>query len=264
MQCFARVVRATQLLSVFGLLLSGPFANAADIHVLATTALKPAFEKMAADFESSTRHRLIFSWGASYGAAPDALPVRIKSGEVVDVAIMLSPALDELVRSGYLFADTKVDLATSRVGLAIKAGALQPDISTADNLRSVLLAARSVAFSSGVSGVYVARTLFPQLGIADRLKPKSVIVEAPELVGHALMRGDAEVGLQQMSELLAVPGIHVVGPLPDAAQNVNVIAAAVAENAVQPHAAQAWINYLSTSPALQVLKHSGFDVTAVQ
>jgi ABC-type molybdate transport system, periplasmic component len=259
MQHFRFLLRYAILLGAFGALQLGTCAKAADLHVLATTALKPFFEQVTPDFEKATGHRLMFLWGASYGTASDALPVRIKNGEAADVVIMIGKSLDEQIKLGNLRRGTAAYLATSRTGLAIKAGAPQPDITSVDNLRHTLLAAKSVAYSSGVSGIYVAGTMFPQLGIADQLKSKSVVVEAPELVGHALLRGDAEVGLQQMSELLAVPGIQIVGPLPDSVQRVNVIAAAVANNAEHPQAAEALIAFLQSAKAAQKLKDSGFD-----
>lgn len=259
MQRFNFLLRYTTLLGVFWALQLGNCAKATDLHVLATTALKPFFEQLAPDFEQATGHHLMFVWGASFGAASDALPVRIKNGEAVDVVIMIGTSIDEQIELGYLHRETASYLATSRVGLAIKSGAPKPDITSIDSLRHTLLAAKSVAYSSGVSGVYVAGTMFPQLGIADQLKSKSIVVEAPELVGHALLRGDAEVGIQQMSELLAVPGIQIVGPLPDEVQRVNVIAAAIANNAEQPQVAEALIAFLQGSHAAQKLKASGFD-----
>jgi len=253
------LLRYATLLGVFWALQLGNCAKASELHFLATTALKPFFEQLTPDFEKTTGHRLKFVWGASFGTASDAVPVRIKNGETADVVIMIGTSIDEQIKLGYLRRETASYLATSRIGLAVKSGIPKPGITNIDNLRHTLLAAKSVAYSSGVSGVYAAGTMFPQLGIADQLKSKSVVVEAPELVGHALLRGDAEVGLQQMSELMAVPGIQIVGPLPDAVQRVNVIAAAVANNAAQPQAAEALIAFLQGSNAAQKLKASGFD-----
>jgi molybdate transport system substrate-binding protein len=258
------LLRYATLLGVFWALQLGNCAKASELHVLATTALKPFFEQMTSNFEKTTGHRLKFVWGTSFGTASDALPVRIKNGETADLVIMIGTSIDEQIKLGYLRKETASYLATSRIGLAVKSGIPKPDITNIDNLRHTLLAAKSVAYSSGVSGVYAAGTMFPQLGIADQLKSKSVVVEVPELVGHALLRGDAEVGLQQMSELMAVPGIQIVGPLPDAVQRVNVIAAAVAKNAAQPQAAEALITFLQGSNAAQKLKASGFDPIILQ
>lgn len=243
---------------IIGLLLSAGSATAAELHVLASSALKPLFEKLGPEFEAATGNRLVLAWGASSGNAPDALPVRLRNGEKADAVVMIREALDAQIEQGHLRPETTRDLADSRVGLAVRAGAPRPDITTVDDLRSTLLAAKSVAFSSGVSGVYVATTLLPNLGISEQLKPKSVVIDAPELVGHALLRGEAEVGLQQMSELLAVPGIEIVGPLPEAVQRINIIAAAVTTRAEHPEAAEALIAFLSSPNAAQALIASGF------
>ena len=243
----------------FAILCAAGSANATDVHVLASTALKPLFEKVAPEFEAMNGDRLVFSWGASYGDSPDALPVRLGAGERADLIVMIREALDEQIKQGHVRPTTLQDLATSRIGLAVPAGASRPDISSIEALRHTLLTARSVAYSSGVSGIYLATDLFPKLEITEQLKPKSIVVAAPELVGHILLRGEAEIGLQQMSELLAVPGIEVVGTLPDAAQRVNIIAAAITTNAQHHERAEELISFLRGSRAAQALEEAGFS-----
>lgn len=233
-------------------------ASAADLHVLASTALKPLFEKLGPKFEAVSGHRLVFAWGASYGDGPDTLPVRLRNGERADAVVMIREALDKQVEQGRVRSESVQNLATSRTGLAVQAGAPRPDIATVEGLRRTLLGARSVAYSSGVSGVYLSTSLFPNMGIADQLRSKSIVIEAPQLVGQALLDGKAEVGLQQMSELLAVPGIEIIGPLPDEVQRVNIIAAAVTVNAVQVEGAEALIRFMHGPKATQELEESGF------
>lgn len=182
-------------------------AHAADIHVLATGALSAAFKRLGPEFEKKSGHHLIVSWGPSYGSSPDALPMRIKAGEAMDVCFMIKAAMADQVKQGNLLAGTAVDLAGSRVGVAVRAGLPRPDIASVDSLRATLLAAKSVAFSEGASGKYIVGTLFPELGIADAMKAKSVPIHGRELVGTAIERGDADLGLQQISELRAIPGI---------------------------------------------------------
>lgn len=252
-----RSARAAAVAALW-LLIADANANAAEVQVLATTAMRPVLERIAPDFERSTGHRLLFSWGASYGSAQDSLPVRIGRGQPVDVAIMIDDALQTQIRRGRFRAKTRVGLATSRIGLAVRQGAHRPDIGTVDSTRRSLLSASSVALSDGISGRYVTESLLPRLGIADQLAGKLRIIEAPELVGQALLRNQAQVGLQQMSELLAVPGIQVVGPLPEALQRANVVAAAIAERAGQPAAAAALIAYLATPAVAAELEKAGF------
>lgn len=251
--------RSINIFMLFFALVTGASSNAAEIHVFSTTAMRAAFEKITTDFENSTGHHLVFTWGASSGTAPDALPMRIKNGEAFDLALMIAESIEEQISLGSIHARSKFLIASSRIGLAVRPGMALPDISTIESLKNTMRMAKSVAFSSGVSGIYVAGTLFPKLGMAEELALKSVLVEAPKLVGDALLRGEADVGLQQMSELLAVPGIQIAGPLPDSAQRVNFIAAGVGKNARQPQAARLLIEFLKKPEVIQKLKESGFD-----
>ncbi|MBZ9780020.1 substrate-binding domain-containing protein [Pseudomonas sp. REP124] len=232
---------------------------AADLHVLASTALKPLFQKVGPEFEAMSGERLVFSWGASYGNAPDALPVRLRNGEKADLVVMIREALDEQVKQGNVRTETLQDLATSHLGLAVQVGAPRPDIATTEGLRRTLLAAKSVAVSSGVSGDYAVNVLFPKMGIVEQLREKTVMIAAPALVGDALRNGKAQVGLQQMSELLAVSGVQIIGPLPDEVQRVNVIAAAVAAHAQRGEGAVALIRHLQSPQAAQSMEEFGFS-----
>lgn len=251
---FRRAVLCTAFISS----LSGA-VYAADVHVLATGALSAAFRELAPAYEQQTGNHLIISWGPSYGTSPDALPMRIRSGEAMDVCLMIRPALDEQIRKGKFVPDTRVDIVASRIGVAVQAGMPKPDVSSVDKLRDTLLAARSVAFSEGASGTYITETLFEKLGIADQMKARSVQIKGKELVGTALKRGDAELGLQQISELRAIDGIEYVGPLPEAVQKTSIVSAALAANAKEPAGAAALISYLKTPAASAVLEKTGLD-----
>lgn len=234
-------------------------AQAADIHVLATGALSAAFKQLGPDFEKNSGHHLIVSWGPSYGRSPDALPMRIKAGEAMDACFMIKAAMTDQISQGNLLAGTAVDLAESRVGVAVRAGLPRPDVASVDSLRATLLAAKSVAFSEGASGTYIVGTLFPKLGIAEAMKAKSVPISGRELVGTAIERGDADVGLQQISELRAIPGIQYIGPLPEAVQKVSVISAAIGKDARERKAAEALLAYLKTPEAAATFLKTGLD-----
>lgn len=227
--------------------------------MLATGALRSAFRRLVPAFERETGDKLIVSWGPSYGASPDDLPVRIKNREPMDVCFMIGAALDDQIRQGYFIADTRSDVAMSRIGLAVRRGLPKPDIGSVDALRSALLDAKSVAFSEGASDKYVTEVLFPKLGIAPAMRTKIVQIKGKELVGTALERGDADVGLQQISELRAIDGIQYVGPLPDSLQKVSVIAGAVGRDAVEPDAARKLIRYLRTPEAKAIFEEVGLD-----
>ena len=177
---------------------------------------------------------------------------------------MIGAALDDQIMQGKFLADSRTDLAESRIGVAVRAGLPKPDISTTDGLRKALLAANSVAFSEGASGTYIIGTLFPKLGVADGMRAKSVLIKGRELVGTAVERGDAELGLQQISELRAIPGIQYVGPLPEELQKVSVISAAVATGAKERKAAEALIAYLKTPSAAEEFAKTGLDPIKAQ
>ena len=234
-------------------------AQAADIRVLATGALSVAFKQLVPAFERETGNHLLISWGPSYGSSPDALPVRIKNGEPMDVCFMIGAALDEQIKQGVFIPETKADIAESAVGVAVRAGVPKPDVSTPEKLKEALLAAKSVAFSEGASGTYITGTLFPKLGIGEQMKRKSVLIKGRELVGAALQRGDADLGLQQISELKAFKEIQFVGPLPREVQKVSVISAAISRNAQQAEAAKAFVEYLKSKSAVAI-----FDSTGLQ
>lgn len=233
--------------------------HAADVHVLATGALSVAFKQLVPAFERDTGNHLLISWGPSYGSSADSLPMRIKNGEPMDVCFMIGAALDEQIREGVFIPDTKADIAESAVGVAVRAGIPKPDISTPEKLKEALLAAKSVAFSEGASGTYITGTLFPKLGIAEQMKQKSVLIKGHELVGAALQRGEADLGLQQISELKAFKEIQFVAPLPREVQKVSVISAAISKTAQQAEVAKAFIKYLKSNSAIAVFDSTGLE-----
>lgn len=234
-------------------------ASAAEIHAIVTGALTGAFRELVPQFERQTGDKVIIAWGPSSGTSPDAIPVRIQSGEPVDVLIMLAPALDALVKQAKFAPVMRTDVAQSGVGVGVRKGAPKPDVSSADALRRALLDARSIGYSEGGSGVYVSTELLRRLGIADQVAGKLRKITG-ELVGEAIARGEAEIGIQQISELRAVPGVEYVGPLPDGLQNTSVIAAAVSKGAKEPAAAGEFLAFLSSSAATPAFTNSGLDV----
>src|SRR5471032_1294118 len=191
-------------LGAAGMLL-GAAAPAADIHVIATGALKGAFQRLQPEFEQTTGHRLLISWGPSFGSSPDAIPSRLRRHEPLDVLIMVGPALDAQIAAGGIDAASRTDLAQTGIGIGVRQGAARPDIGSVDALRHVLLAARSIGYSEGASGSYIAHTLWKKLGIEQQVVSKVRIVDGKELVGEVIARGEVDIGLQQISELRVVP-----------------------------------------------------------
>jgi molybdate transport system substrate-binding protein len=197
------------------------------------------------------------------GGAPDSIPSRLERGEPADVVILSAGAVDDLIRQGKVVAGSRVDLVRSSIGMAVRAGAPKPDIRTVDALRQTLLAARSIAYSASASGTYLATELFPRLGIAGKIAARSKRIES-ERVGAVVARGEAEIGFQQISELLPIAGIEVVGPLPPGAQRVTVFSAGIVSRAAQPAAARRLIDFLASAAARPAIERSGLEPVAVQ
>jgi len=180
---------------------------------------------------------------------------RLKGGEKVDLVILSADSLDELIKAGIIASRT--DLARSGVGMAVRAGAPKPDISSAEALRRAVLAAKSVVYSTGPSGIYLAG-LFRRMGIEDQVKPKLKQVQG-EPAGASVARGEAEIGFQQMSELLPVPGIDIVGPLPPDVQKITTFSVGLHARANEPDAANALVQFLTAPEAAPVIQKKGME-----
>jgi len=196
------------------------------LNILVSGALTGAFRTLIPQFEQLTGINVAMSLGPSSGDTIDAIPVRLKQGESPDVLIMVAPSLDSVIAQGLFSPTTRVDIARSRIGVGVRSGMTLPDIASIDRLRRTLLAAASVGYSEGASGVYVATELLHKLGIAAEMAGKMRKITG-ELVGAALVRGDVALAIQQISELKAVQGVDCAGPLPAEVQKTSVIAAAI-------------------------------------
>jgi molybdate transport system substrate-binding protein len=243
------------LISVF---LTVATLGATELTVVTSGAFTAAFQELAPQYESATGNKLVVEFGPSMGTTHNAIPIRLERGEAIDVVIIAGPALDDLIKQGKVRADGRVDLVKSKIGMAVKAGAPKPDISTVEALKRTLLAAKSIAYSDSASGVYLSTELFPKLGIADQIKSKSKMIPA-DPVGGVVATGEFEIGFQQMSELRPVKGIDIVGELPPGAQRVTVFAAAIPVTSKNPEAAKALIQWLASPAAYPAIKKSGLE-----
>jgi molybdate transport system substrate-binding protein len=240
------------------LLLTAAAAQADEIKVMTSGAMSAALKELTPVFERASGSTLVIVSGGSVAGVAGSIPDRLAHGERADVVIMAAGGIDELAKAGRLVAGSRADLARSSIGLAVRAGGAKPDISTVEALTRALLAAKSVAYSSSVSGVYVSTELFQRLGIATEMANKSRRIES-EPVGVAVARGDAELGFQQISELRPVPGLEVVGPLPPAVQRVTIFAAAAGAGAPNPAGGRALITFLASPAAAAAIARSGLE-----
>src|SRR5258706_6247701 len=240
------------------LLLAGA-ASAAEVQVMISAGFYGVYAELGPAFERNSGHRLVTTRGPSMGDSPETIPTRLARGETADVVIMDGGATDELARRGVVKVDSRVELAKSQIGMVVRAGAAKPDIGSVEAFRSTLLAAKSIAYSDSGSGTYLSTKLFAKLGVADQVAGKSRKVRGPpsgEPVAAVVARGEAEIGFQQVAELIHVPGVSYVGTIPDELQPGATFAGAVTSTARQPAAASALLRFLASPNAAPALSQA--------
>lgn len=247
--------RARAAAALASLLLAGS-ALAGEVHAITSGAFTEAFRELVPLFEKRTGHGVKSSFGASMGNAPDAIPTRFARGEQFDVIILARPALDQFVKDGRVVPGSQTDLGLSKIGVAVRAGAPKPDVSTVEALRRTLLEAKSIAYSASASGTYLSTVLFQKLGVAEQVMPKATRILS-ERVGTVVARGDAEIGFQQVSELLPIAGIDYVGELPDEVNQIVAFSAGVVVGAKDPDTAREFIRFLASPEAAQTIARTG-------
>lgn len=230
-----------------------------EIKVVSTTAMKTVFEDLAPAFERATGNRTSVELGPSL-----RLEKELGDGKTADIAIVSRKGVEELTARGRLAAGSAVHIADSTIGVAVAKGAPKPDILSPEGFKRTMLAAKSIACSKpvggGQSGAHLAK-VFEELGIAEQMQAKSKYGAggAAGLAGLVVLRGEAEIGIQQMAELMAVSGIDIVGPLPRELQSVTPFVAGISTNASHPEAAKALIAFLTTPEAKRVIKAKGLE-----
>lgn len=226
---------------------------AAEITVLAANAVKEAYHELVAGFEQSTGHKVTTRWGGT-----ESIEKRIRGGETVDIVLVAAPNIDRLIQDGKLVSGSRMDFAKSGTGIALRSGLPKPDVSSAEALRKAVLDASSVAYSSGPSGAYIA-DLFGRMGIADEIKHKVRQPPSGVQVGELLARNEADLGFQQISELLHVKGIVYLGPMPNEIQNITIYSAALHAASPSPEAARALMQSLGAPDAKPILRKIGME-----
>jgi molybdate transport system substrate-binding protein len=210
------------------------------MKVLCTNGLKTVMLDLAPKFERTSGTKLQVTWGSAAGLVKE-----LESGAAADLVILTAESIDDLIKRGKVVAGSRVDLARSGIGIAVRKGASKPDIGSPDALKQTLLAAKSVAHSkTGMSGIYFP-TVLARLGITDAMKSKIVMPEPGTPVGEIVAKGGAELGVQQISELLPVAGIDVVGPLPATLQKITIFSAGILAAAKEPDASRALVTFVA-------------------
>jgi molybdate transport system substrate-binding protein len=224
-----------------------------EIKVLSSIATREAYLELVPQFERASGHSVSTTWSGT-----TAIMQRMAAGERYDLVMISSSELEELTRQGKIVAGSRADLAKSGIGIAVRAGAPRPDVSSSAALKQALLAAKTVGYTSGPSGVYMA-SLIERMGIAAEVKPKHRTVPSGGTVGTIVASGDAEIGFQQVSELVHIPGIDYIGPLPSDVQCITVFSCGLQTGAPQPDAAKALVAFLTTPGAVAVMQKHGLE-----
>jgi len=231
-----------------------PTASFAQVKVIISGGFSAAFTKLLPEFEKSSGIMVTTTTGGSQGTGPNTIGAQLGRGVPADVVIMNKAGLNDLIAAGRIVAGTDVDLAQTYLAVAVRSGATKPDISTVDAFKQMLLRAKSVTFDSSTTGTYLTTKLFPRLGIADELARKSTTAGA-----SAVARGEAEVVVQPLSEILPVRGLDVVGKIPNELQYVAMFSTAIVSGAKEVEAAKRLIAFLRSQRAYAAIGESGME-----
>jgi molybdate transport system substrate-binding protein len=241
------------LAAMFGVFGSARAALGADeLRVMTNGAFAAAQLDLAPRFERATGHRIVTA-ATTTGFGADAIPNRVLRGEPVDVVFLPDELMQQLIDQGAVVRESRRVVAGARVGVAVRAGIPRPDINSVPALKKALLEAKSVAFSAGTSGIYLSTELFPRLGVAEEIKGKSKRIQG-EPVGAVLARGEADLGFQQISELLPIKGIQYLGPLPSEVQRITPVIAGITSRSSRPDLARQFIDFIMSPAAASTLK----------
>jgi molybdate transport system substrate-binding protein len=226
---------------------------AAELKVLSTQATEDTYRELVPQFEKATGHKVATIFTGTLDAQK-----RLAAGENYDMIIMASPAIDAQIKAGKVVSGSRVDLAKSGVGAAVPKGAPKPDISTTEALKKTLLAAKSIGYSTGPSGVYMI-SLFEKLGLMDEVKPKLKQTPTGVFVGTIIANREVEVGFQQVSEVGNFPGVDYIGPLPADVQQMTVFSSGIVVDAKEAEPARALVKFLTTPEAGAAFRKRGME-----
>src|SRR5579872_680952 len=231
-----------------------PAESFAQLNVISSGGFAAAYQQIVPQFEKSTGIKVASARGASQGSGPNTIGAQLRRGVPADVVIMSREGLDDLIAEGKIVRGTAVDLAQTPLGLAVRAGAFKPDISTVEAFKQTVLRAKSITFPASTTGIYMTAKLFPQLGIAAEVAGKITNTGVA-----AVAQGDAEIAIQPVSELLHAPGADFVGTSPKEIQYISIFSAAMVVGGKQAEASRRLIAYLKSEPAAKAIRDSGME-----
>jgi molybdate transport system substrate-binding protein len=225
-----------------------------EIKVLSSIATREAYLELVPQFEKASGHKVTTAWSGTTAI----MKTMADGNEQHDLVIISSTEMEELIKQAKIVAGSRADLSKSGIGIAVRAGAKRPDVSTPDALKKALLAAKTVGYTSGPSGVYMAG-LVERMGIAAEVKAKFRSVPSGGTIGTIVASGDCEIGFQQVSELVHIPGVDYIGPLPAEVQRVTVFSIGLQTGAPNPGPAKALVAFLTTPAAVAVMQKHGLE-----
>jgi len=244
---------AAAIAAAVTLTVTGMTGHAAEIRVLSTQATEEAYRELVPEFEKATGNKVTTTFTGTLDANK-----RLAAGENYDLLIMAASSIDEHIKGGKVVPGSRVDLAKSGVGVGVKSGAPKPDISTTEALKNTILAARSIGYSTGPSGVYVTG-LFQRLGVADEIKGRLKQTPTGVFVGSIIASGEAEIGFQQISELSHFAGVDYVGPLPADVQQFTMFSSGIIVGAKDADGAKALVKFITAPAAAAAFKNRGME-----
>ena len=247
---FSRLLIANAAILAFA---ATSFAQA-QLKAIVSGGFTAPYREALPQFEQATGIAVTTTSGASQGSSPNTIGNQLKRGVSADVIILAKEGLTDLIADGRIASGTNVDLAQTPVGISVRAGAPQPDIRTVEAFREAMLGAKSVTFPDSTVGLYLTGRLFPQLGIADQMKPKIIYGGAASVAS-----GNAEMAVQAVSEILHVPGTDFIGTIPKEIQFISVFSAAVVANSEQKDAAKRLVAFFSSGKADVAIKNAGME-----
>jgi molybdate transport system substrate-binding protein len=248
-----KMTAALALSGAIGLAMLAGAASAAEIRVIGSPGTREPYSRLVPEFEKATGNKVITTWGGVTAVAK-----RVADGETADVVMLPAAQIDELIKLGKVRPDSRVNVASCGIGVVNKAGAPKVDISSADSIKKALLAAKSFAYSAGPSGLHIEK-LIRNWGIYDAVKGKIVPPRPNVRIGEMVAAGEAEIGFQQVSELLPVKGVDYLGALPADIQDITVFSAGVHSGATAADAGRALLRFLTAPEAAPVIRKTGME-----